>query len=319
MRRALPALAVFVVAATGCGSHPFAGVSRDRAQALAVADADAWNELPLDLVEFASERPRARVLGTFRSDNRHGEDAWLTIFRWEGGDESDQACVWVWRVHGLPWRYAYEETRSVASGRPWNPVHERCVIAVRRFGYLAPDQTVGSEVKEPPVHEPQPVGPFGPVPRRIHLTDVDYGELVETDTPLRFPSETAPGTVAYAGLVLGGSRWHERPIADARITLRPSIRSSGISGPTIEMRGATAVTGRDGAFAFVDLPAGRYGYDIVLTAPGFGPYIEVHSDLYPIDDPDPGQGVFVGSIYLTRAPQFIDGTPYPLAPPGSGP
>jgi hypothetical protein len=303
--RARPAaVAVAAIVCAGCGAHQFAGITEQRARALAVADFRTFGPQPdgTRLVSVGTSS-RGRPLGTFRDRNSAGGQAWLTIFRYV--ENADEACIWVWRAHGLPWPYAYEETRSVVNGYT-NAVHERCVRKVGEHGWLASDET-GSEVRPSAVAYPEPVSPLRFVPRGTFLAyPEDTTAVSQSDLPAKFPESSARGTGGLEGFVLDARSL--RPIAGAVILAKRSSRLSGLRNVFDPSDAITAVGDRHGAFALIDLPATRYGYDFYVQAVGYAPLLEVH-DVDPTD-------LYAGDFLLSQKPQFVDQEPGP--PLGSG-
>jgi len=290
--------------AVGCGTHQFAGLSKPTARALAVADFHTFGPLvDVDGLAAVGTSSSGRVLGTIRSRTSRGDEAWLTIFRYSGG--GDEACIWIWHVHGLPWKYGYEETKSVVSGYV-NATHERCTAAVRAQHWLAGDE-VGSEIRAPAVAYPEPVSPLGSVPRAAFLAyPEDTTAISQSDIPAKFPEGTAPGTAGLAAFVLDAQTL--RVVRGAVVMAKPSSRLSAFR-PAFDPRHAiSAVSDRLGAVAFLDLPASRYGYDFYVRAPGYAPLLDVH-DLEPT-------GLYLGDFLLSKSPAFEDEEPVP--PPGSG-
>ena len=241
-----------------------------------------------------------------RSLDSARREAWLALFRYPGGH--DAACVWVRRVMSSPWRYAFEETQSVANGRSPEPVHDRCAAIAFRRHLLGPDDTAGSEVPIPAYAYPQPVSPLGPVARGSYLADLEDTDGASlSGVPARFPQGTAPGTSGVEGFVVDERTW--RVIPGATIAVAPSTRLSGFSRvPHGRFRPVLEVTAdRHGAFAILDLPARKLGYDIVVTAPGYAAAYDVHDLSVP--------GVFIGDYSVARHPRFVDST---LGPPPCG-
>jgi hypothetical protein len=250
-----------------------------------------------------------RLLEVSRDHDTQGHDAWLALFRYRG--EADAACVWVRRATEGPWRYAYEETQSVANGRAPEPIHDRCISAAFRRHLLTTDDTTGSEEPLPAYAFPQPMSPLGPVARGSYLADLEDSTAVsQSGIAMRFPQATAPGTTGVAGFVLD-----ERSlgvIPNAAVTVMPSTRMSGFFNrpPGRLPAGSITVTSdRHGAVAFLDLPTRRLGYDFVVRARGYAPLYQVH-------DLSSG-GVYVGDFSLARTPRFDEFSPGP-PPCGTG-
>jgi hypothetical protein len=294
--------------ATGCSGHRFAGMTPGEAavETRAVVRAFAPSYLSYedpdigrDLILFDVSRDR---------DSR-GRDAWLAVFRYRGGP--DAACVWVRRATEGPWRYAYEETQSVANGRAPETVHDRCVTAALNRHLLSRDDVTGSEVPLPAFAYPQPVSPLGPVARGSYLADLEDSTAVsESGIPTKFPQTTAPGTAGVVAFVLDERT--RRTIPGATVTVMPSGRMSGFfNRPPARPRAGsiTATSDRQGAVAFLNLPTLRLGYDFVVRAQGYAPLYQVH-------DLSTG-GLYAGDFYLARTPRFDDLTPEP-PPCGTG-
>jgi hypothetical protein len=90
---------------------------------------------------------------------------------------------------------------TVANGRP-GPVHDRCVGRVMALGAMSRNDTAGDEEAAPALAYPEPVSPYGTVPRGSYVADPTYTDAISlTGIPARFPNGTARGTVGYAGFV----------------------------------------------------------------------------------------------------------------------
>ena len=244
-----------------------------------------------------------------RSRDSVGRESWLVLFRYPA--QRDAACVWVRRATTGPWRYAFEETQSVAWGRAPERVHDRCMRVAFRLRLLDPEtDDAGSEIPIPAFAYPTPMSPFGPVAHGSYLADLeDTGWASLSGVPANFPQTTAPGTVGVAAFVLDERT--ERVIPNATITVRPSTRLSGFFRVLHRLPAAALVVTADrhGAFVLLDLPVRKYGYDLVIGAPGYAPRYEVHDLLE--------RGFFVGDYSLARGPRFADDTPGP-PPCGTG-
>jgi hypothetical protein len=244
-----------------------------------------------------------------RSRDSVGRESWLVLFRYLG--RRDAACVWVRRATTGPWRYAFEETQSVAWGRAPERVHDRCTRAAFRLRLLDPEtDDAGSEIPIPVFAYPTPMSPFGPVAHGSYLADLeDTGWASLSGVPAKFPQTTTAGTVGVAAFVLDERT--ERVIPSATITVRPSTRLSGFFRVLHRLPAAALAVKADrhGAFVLLDLPVRKYGYDLVISAPGYAPRYEVHDLLE--------RGFFVGDYSLARRPRFTDDTPGP-PPCGAG-
>ena len=303
------ALAVVLLACVVCagaaGAHRFAGMSsRDAAgRATAVVRTFAPSLLAY---EDPSVFQQVRLFGVSRDRDSLGREAWLVLFRYPSRE--DWACIWVRRAYAGPWRYEYEETQSVATGHAPELVHDRCVSVVRSRHLLGPDATTRSEIPIPAHAYPVPASPLGPVPHGTYpadLEDTDGASL--TGVPARFPQGTAPGTSGVEGFVVDERTW--RVIPGATVAVAPSTRLSGFSRvPHGRFRPVLEVTAdRHGAFAILDLPARKLGYDILVTAPGYAAAYDVHDLSVP--------GLFIGDYSVARHPRFVDST---LGPPPCG-
>ena len=250
-----------------------------------------------------------RLFEVSRGHDTQGRDAWLALFRYRGG--GDEACVWVRRATEGPWRYAYEETQSVANGRTPEPVHDRCVTALLRRHELSTDDVTGSEEGLPAFAYPQPVSPLGPIARDSYVADLEDSTAVSlSGIPMKFPQTTAPGTAGVSAFVLDERTL--RVVPGATVTVMPSMRMSGFFNrppPRLAAGPITATSDRHGAVAFLNLPTRRLGYDFVVRARGYAPLYEVH-------DLSAG-GLYVGDFFLGRTPRFHDLTPGP-PPCGTG-
>jgi hypothetical protein len=304
--RAVAALvSIFLLVLISGERGAYAGLARAQASGLATQAARSMREGVFAADTYAE--PRRRVLaGVFPSRNSRGAEAWLAIFRLRGDvNDPDQACVWVWRTTGLPYRYGFEETPSVAYGSG-DPVHERCVEEVLSRGIADREQTVGVEMPEPPFSRPDVVTPFGPRPSSAYPTDlVDGTALSLTGIGIQLPDGSAPGTCGFAGFVV--DQRSGRVVPGATVTLAASRPWSGISdAPTIGSAVSTTISDTLGGFAFVDFPTAALGFDITITASGYGISRVVHQYCF--------EGDFaVGDWVLGRRSHFEDATPYPVA------
>jgi hypothetical protein len=104
-----------------------------------------------------------------------------------------------------------------------------------------------------------PQSPIGPAPAGSYSTETWAADEVDNDSGLRVVSSTTAGTAALTGIELDPET--AEPIAGATV----SLTCSSCASPTV-----TTTTGADGAFAFIDVPAGTY--DLVSTAVGYGSY-----------------------------------------------
>jgi hypothetical protein len=153
------------------------------------------------------------------------------------------------------------------------------------------------------------MSPLGPVGHGSYLADLeDTGWASLSGVPARFPQGTVAGTVGVAAFVLDERTY--RVIPGATIAVRPATRLSGFwRVPRTVVPALETTADRHGAFVLLDLPVRKFGYDLILSAPGYAPRYEVH-DL--IDG-----GFYVGDYTLARHPRFADDTPGP-PPCGAG-
>lgn len=242
----------------------------------------------------------AALLDVSPSHDSRGEEAWLAVFRYPGGH--DAACIWIRRATTGPWRYSYEETQSVAWGRSPERVHDRCMRVAFRLHLLDPEtDDAGSEIQVPPYAYPTPMSPFGPVARGSYLADLEDTDGASlTGLPARFPQATAPGTSGVEGFVVDERRL--RVIPGATIAVAASTRLSGFwrvphgrFPALLEVR-----ADRHGAFAILNLPARKLGYDFLVTAPGYAPSYDVHDLSQP--------SLFIGDYSIARHLRFVDST-----------
>jgi hypothetical protein len=299
------------LAAAGCGHHQFAGISRVEAQRQALGVARTWST-PLEATYFGPAQRKPVVVATARGRTADGRDAWLTVLRFRGdGSDKDAGCVWTWKAHGQ-WPFGFQEVPTVSFGRS-GPAHDRCVARVTALGVLNQNDTVADDEVMPALAYPEPVSPYGTVPRGSFVADPTFTEDISlTGIPARFPNRTARGTVGYAGFVTneGG-----RALSGASIWIWPAGLFDGPSdkvGPGRTPPFAVHdVSGRLGAFALLNFPPKRYGYDVLVVRPGYAPGYDVH--LF-----DRGQtGLFLGDLTVGRKPSFYDDSTVAVAA-GSG-
>jgi hypothetical protein len=130
-------------------------------------------------------------------------------------------------------------------------------------------EPVGSEVvTETIAPVPLPVsGVTGP-----YITEVWTPEETMAPGDLAVVSSTAPGTAALTGIVLDEVTGD--PVLGASVTLQPSAGGSA----------TTYVTGPNGGYAFINIPAiGGATYDLTVSATNFGAYRLVN-DPYTTDE-----------------------------------
>jgi hypothetical protein len=303
MRRT--AVAVFVLfVAVGCGGmHPYAGLSRAEARRESVGAARAMPNVELLTNDFATPMT-ARPVGTFRSRNSHGEEAWLTVFRLSKHqvNDPDQACIWVWRADaGL----RFEDVPSTAYGRT-STLHERCVKFVLARGFASRDQTMGDESPSPTVARPPAVTPLGPLPPVVPTEVLPADAFFEIGPSVAGPAAVARATCGFAGIVV--SERATKLVPFARIALTPSRPWSGVSdgGAAAWPEGALeTIADHWGAFVFSNLPYSRLGYDISIRARGYAPTRIVHEQCYEDD-------LAVGEWVVGSSPRFEDATPVPI-------
>lgn len=161
---------------------------------------------------------------------------------------------------------------------------------------LDEDQTTAAE-PGPTAEPPDAISPAGPV----SLRPLEYLPADESgvDGGLQVITETADGTFALTGAVVNSSTG--QPIPTATVTLTGNGQS------------LTTQVNVDGAFAFVDVPTAAGGYDLAITAPGFGPYELTNWSM-------PTAGAFSDTYALGSEPQTIDATgSWDPAPDGYAP
>jgi hypothetical protein len=160
---------------------------------------------------------------------------------------------------------------------------------------------------------PFPVSVFGPVAHGSYLADLeDTGWASLSGIPAKLPQTTAPGTAGMEGFVLDERTGHVVPAAS--VVVAPSTRLSGFRhvAPKVLHPILEVTADRHGAFALLDLPSRKLGYDYLLTAPGYAPTYVVHDLITP--------GLSVGDFYVARHRRFrrfLDQTPGP-PPCGTG-
>lgn len=267
----LLAVAALVWSPGARAESPHAGLTEDEAQALT---SEATASFPRAYVAFVDHPRTARPIETLKSTNSRGEPAWLTIFRFVGEDEPDQACVWVWRTPRGPAPQEFEWAPTVANG--WvGPVHDRCADLVAARGHMDPEQTAGVDMPPLRIAQPEAVSPFGKVPRFEHLEDWWEPDLLLGGEDGLLVPGTAPGTWGMTGFLIDDSGASFESVAFATITLAPAtpaaLLSTAAEPPAVAV---TTVTDTAGAFAFVNLPALETGYGAHVSAPGHPPYVE---------------------------------------------
>jgi hypothetical protein len=283
----------------------FRQLSREEAVKLSVAAANSERD-PVELADLYVRRGRVLV-GTWKSRNSTGGEAWLSIFRLTGVGDPDQACIWVWRAVGGLGPYGYEEVPSVVYGRTPDLIHDRCSAEVRKRGIAGLDQVTGTEMPPEAVAAPDVVGPFGPRPAGLFALAYSGGDGISlTGLQLDLPAAITPAACGLAGFVLDAQT--EKPIAGASVSVAPSHAWSGVSDANVEpwpSGGVTTASDRLGAFAFAELPVSRLGFDVGIVARGYGAARLVHEEC------DPGD-INVGDWAVWRAPTFADATFYPV-------
>jgi hypothetical protein len=282
------AIALALVAlGVGSGETPYAGLTRSEATALSREAAASFPQRQEPYIDTVRD---AEPLETFENSNSKGEPAWLTIFRFTGEYEPDQACVWVWATPSGPWPQEFDTVPTLAGGHP-TPLHERCLAIATAHGYVDPGQTVGSEEPVPRIAHPEPMSPFGALPRYDYLDEwIEPDVLMGSDEGLLVPGSTAPGTWGLAGFLLGPDGFDTVP--GGTIAIAPATPGAVLSNATEPPPGAVkAVTDEFGAFAFVNMPRTPWGYVAYISAPGHAPYVE------PLDDVTQDQ-LYLGEIAL---------------------
>jgi hypothetical protein len=259
----------------GFGETPYAGLTRDQATTLSL---EAAASFPQRYEPYVETIRRAKPVETFESTNSDGDPAWLTIFRFTSKYDPDQACVWVWRTSAGPWPQEFETVPSIARGRS-TPLHERCLAIATAHGHVEAAQTEGSEEPRARVAHPEPVSPFGRLPRFDYLDEwIEPDALMGSDDGLLVPASTAPGTWGLAGFLLSADGFNTVP--DGTIAVAPATPGSLLSNDTTPPPGAvTAVTDEFGAFVFLNMPRSRWGYEAYISAPGHAPYVQAWGDV----------------------------------------
>ena len=299
--------ALFLVAGFGGDGHQtqFRQLTREEATTLSVAAARSERD-PVEVEDLHERRGRVLV-GTWKSLNSRGGDAWLSIFRLTGVEgDPDQACIWVWRATEPPDPYGFEEVPSVAWGHA-GPVHDRCVAEVRSRGIAGEDQATGSEIQEEPIAAPDVVGPFGPRPAGLYPLAYSGGDAMTlTGRQLDLPVGMTPGTCGLAGFVIDAQT--ELAVAGAKVSVAPSKAWSGVSDGGVQPwpGGALTTTSDElGSFAVGELPVSELGFDVGITAPGYAEARIVHEECVPGDS-------MIGDWPVAHRPTLEDATPYPV-------
>jgi hypothetical protein len=298
----LAVLLLCSVCTSAAGPHLFAGLTprAAAAEAAGVVRTFAPSVLGYDDPAIFGH---VVLVDVTRSRDSGRREAWLALFRYPG--RHDVACIWVRRSTSGPWRYAFEETQSVANGRSPEPVHDRCTAIAFRRHLLRRDDDAGSEIPIPAYAYPEPVSPFGRVARGSYLADLeDTGGASLSGVPAKFPQTTAPGTSGLEGFVIDERT--SRVIPGAEIAVAPSTTLSGFwHVPRLSFRPLLQVTAdRHGAFAVLDLPARSLGYDFIVTAPAYAASYDVHDLSQP--------SLFIGDFALARHARFTDSTVGPV-------
>lgn len=169
-------------------------------------------------------------------------------------------------------------TLQAGDAQPLTPSDDLSASPVDEGQAAAPDDSPTAAV-------PQAVSPAGPVPLRA----AQFVPAAESgvDGGLQVVTETADGTFALTGAVVNDVTG--QPVSTASVTL---------SGNGVSL--ATHVNG-DGAFAFVDVPTATGGYDLAISAAGFGSYELTNWAV-------PSPGAFAETYALGSTVQTIDGT-----------
>lgn len=301
MGRLLCVFAACLFCAGAAGAHVFAGLSERSAATEGTEVAKAFAPSAGGYEDPAVYK-KLRLVDILRSNDSLGHEAWLAVFRYPGGH--DAACVWVRGAAEGPTKYAFEESQSVAYGPAPERVHDRCARVAFRLRLLGPNDDAGSP-PTPAYAYPQPVSPFGVVPRGSYLADLEDTDGASlSGIPAKFPETTAPGTTGVEGFVVDERTWGV--IRGATVAVAPSSRLSGFSRvPRGRFRPLLQVTtDRHGSFAILDLPARKLGYDVVVTAPGYAPAYDVHDLSQPT--------LFIGDYSVARHPRFFDDTIAPV-------
>jgi hypothetical protein len=124
---------------------------------------------------------------------------------------------------------------------------------------------------------PVPMSPTGPV--RSFKSEYLDTQVMISSNGVYGVAATAPGTFAVTGTVADGRP--DRPPYDPPIE-NATVTFSSVSGPGLPALSGgdirlTTLTGYDGAFAVIDLPAAGRGtcYRMTIVAPGLGRYESV--------------------------------------------
>lgn len=301
----MAALLLLLVGFGGDGKQDqFRQLTRDEAIALTVRAAKTERD-PVEVADLWARRGRALV-GTWKSRNSVGGEAWLSIFRLTGVEnDPDQACIWVWRATVPPDPHGFEEVPSVAWGRS-GAIHDRCWAEVRKRGIAPPDQAMASEISPQPVASPDVVGPFGSRPAGLYPLEYSGGDAMTlTGMQLDLPVGMTAGSCGLAGFVIDAKS--ERLVPRATVSVATSHPWSGISDKAEPWpHGAlSTVSDRFGAFAVGELPVSDQGFDVGITAPGYAPAREVHEDCAAGD-------WIIADWPIDHEPTFEDATPYPV-------
>jgi hypothetical protein len=281
-------------------------MTREEARRASVVAASTMTNVEALTNDFASPMT-ARPLGTFRSRNAAGDDAWLTVFRLfkPQVNDPDQACIWAWRDYDGP---HFDEVQSVAFGHAPETMHERCVRFVFAHGFASRDQLAGDEEPRPALPHPQPMTPFGPLPRVTYAADVLPNDAFFLVGPsLEAPARVAPATCGFAGRVENAAQ--TRAVPSAQLAVTPSHPWSGISDGGARAWPADAITttaDRTGSFVFANLPFDAEGFDISIRALDYAPARIVHEECSSSD-------LAVGEWIIGSRPSFEDHTPHPVA------
>lgn len=187
-------------------------------------------------------------------------------------------------------------------------LHDRCWGFVRKHGFASPDQTAGDETARVRFPHPEPMTPFGGLPRVTYPVDVlPYDAVFLVGPSLEVPAGVAPGTCGFAGRVEDAAQ--TRAVPHAQLAVTPSRPWSGVSdgGATAWPANAiTATADRTGSFVIANLPFDRQGYDISIRALGYAPARTVHEGCCV-------GGLAVGEWIVGTRPIFEDHSPLPVA------
>jgi hypothetical protein len=272
------------------GEQPYAGLTAAEAERLST---EASASFPRAYFSYTEHPRKAEPIETLRSTNSSGDAAWLTIFRFVGEDDPDQACVWVWKTQLDPVPYEFEWAPTVANG--WvGLVHDRCAEIVLSRGHMDPEQTAGVDMPRLRIAQPEAVSPFGKVPRYEFLEDWWEPDLVLGGEDGLLVPATAPGTWGLTGFLLDESGESFESVPFATIALAPATPGALLStAPEPPPFAVTTVTDEFGAFAFVNMPPIERGYVAYVSAPGYAPYVEDWGG-------SAGADMFVGDLALRR-------------------